>query len=257
MLGKINLNDYRYHYSSKGFCSIINQVIDIATLHNKTHGDFNVIVEDPQILKLFNNLNSPIGETYEAGVLFLENFFNGQIDNSFNAHTIPNYDSLKTKNNVLNKILKIKPEILEIFDKELRLLFNNEEYLGVQVRGTDKKNEIKEIPYGKIIEGIDAALNETNLKKLFLATDDIKYVNLIKTKYGNDMVIINESNTFSFDSKPIHFTNDRNKSNLEVLKDVYFLKNSSYLCYTYSNVGYLAMIMGFDKIKGFKILNNI
>lgn len=257
MVGKINLNDSRYKYGYKGFCSIINQVIDISLLHHKIHGNYNVDIEDPQILKFFDVLyKESYDEYYDTGTLFLNEFFNGNIDNSHNAHTTPNIDNLIIKNNTLNSILTLKDEILVNFEEVLKEKFDGEEYIGVQLRGTDKKNEISPVPDEKIIEGIDSILSETKLKRIFLATDDIKYVNLITERYG-DHITINEGNIFSMDSKPIHFTENKEKINLDVLFDVYFLKNSSYICYTYSNVGYLAMIMGINNIKGFKILNEV
>lgn len=258
MVGKINLNDNRYKYSYKGFCSIINQVIDIAILHNRLYGDYNVDIEDPQILALFNiKYNKPYIESYDVGVQFLDEFFNGNIDNTYNAHTIPNRENLLTKNKTLNSILELKSDIEIEFQKRLKELLKGQEFLGLQLRGTDKKVEIPETSDKKILKGIDDALSESKLEKIFLATDDIKYVNLITNTYGNEMVVINTSNTFSIDFNPIHTTEKREIINLDVLRDVYFLKNSSYICYTYSNVGYLAMIMGVNKIKDFKILNDL
>tara|TARA_R110001599_G_scaffold166503_1_gene355992 strand:+ start:5327 stop:6103 length:777 start_codon:yes stop_codon:yes gene_type:complete len=258
MVGKISLNDSRYKYHYKGFCSIINQIIDIAILHNKLYGDYNINIEDNQILSLFNvKTNNTSGETYDAGVRFLDEFFGGNIDNSNNAHTIPNQENLLVKNETLNSILEIKPEIEPEFKRKINELIGDEPFLGVQLRGTDKKKEIPETTNEKIIEGIDAALKETNLKKIFLATDDIKYVNLIVDTYGDEMVIINKDNIFSTDSIPIHITQKKHIININVLRDVYFLKHSSYICYTYSNVGYLAMIMGIKNIKNFKVLNKL
>lgn len=257
MVGKINLNDPRYNYHYKGFCSIVNQIIDIAILHNNRYGDYNVIVDDSQILRFFNQKNTFIGDEYDAGVLFLNEFFNGRIQNTFNAHTLPNYSDLKLKNTSLNNILELKSEVVKDFNRKLNELLGDEKYIGVQLRGTDKKNEIEETPDNKIIEGINTALGDSGLTKIFLATDDMKYVDLIRSNYSEDMVVINHDNTFSLDGKPIHTTFERNKINLDVLRDVYLLKNSTYLCYMYSNVSHLAMIMGVDTIKEFKLLNNL
>lgn len=258
MVGNVNFNDYRYRYDYKGFCSIVNQIIDIAGLHQKHHNNFNVIINEPQTLNLFNpKFNGNTEDSYDSSVFFLEEFFNGRIDNTYNAHTLANVDDLKRKKMILDSILEIKPELISQFEIELQNLMEGENFIGIQLRGTDKVTEISEAPIDNIFKHIDDVLNETKINKIFLATDDMKYLSAMTNRYGEDVVKYNTSNLFSHDSKPLHMTTNREKINLDVLRDVYFLKNSKYLCYTYSNVGYLALIMGIDNLQGFKNLNEI
>jgi len=259
MVGNINFNDSRYRYDYKGFCSIVNQIIDIAGLHQKNHKNFNVVINEPQTLKLFKpKFNGNTEYSYDSSVFFLEEFFNGRIDNTYNAHTLANIDDLKNKKLILDSILEIKQDIKSQFESELQNLLNGEEFIGIQLRGTDKVTEISEVPIDNIFKHIDEVLNETKINKIFLATDDMKYLSAMTNRYGEDVVKYNTTNLFSHDSKPLHTTiTNREKMNLFVLRDVYFLKNSKYLCYTYSNVGHLALIMGIHNLQGFKNLNEI
>lgn len=258
MEGRIHLNDGRFRYNYKGFCSILNQVIDLSQFHYETHGNLNVQIFDSQILEFFENKYHILDEnSYDVGLSFLDSYYNGTIDNTYNAHTKPITEILVKKNTILNSILYIKPSINDLIKHRFNKLLGERKYLGLQLRGTDKKTEIPEVSYEKILKGVDLALTESNLNTIFLSTDDIRYVELITKEYGNDMVVLNEDNTFSTNSTPIHLGGERSEVNFEVLRDVLFLKNSYYLCYTYSNVGYLSLIMGVNNIKNFKILNNI
>jgi hypothetical protein len=101
MVGNINFNDYRYRYDYKGFCSILNQIIDIAGLHKKHYDNFDVIITEHQTLNLFNPKFNYNGEgSYDASVFFLDEFFSGRIDNTYNAHTLANVEDLKYKKSI-------------------------------------------------------------------------------------------------------------------------------------------------------------
>jgi hypothetical protein len=142
---------------------------------------------------------------------FLEEFFNGRIDNTYNAHTLANIDDLKNKKLILDSILEIKQDIKSQFESELQNLLNGEEFIGIQLRGTDKVTEISEVPIDNIFKHIDEVLNETKIKKIFLATDDMKYLSAMTNRYGEDVVKYNTTNLFSHDSKPLHNNNNNNK----------------------------------------------
>ena len=132
MVGSINLHDGRFKYDYKGFCSIINQVIDLCDYHYSRYGNLNFIFNEHQMDKIFN----------------------------------------------------------------------------------------------------------------------------FKSRYG-DRVIFNNENIISNNDKPVHFNNDRNLINLQVINDVYILSKSKCLYYTFSNVSYFALILGFDNFLKTINLNNL
>jgi len=126
--------------------------------------------------------------------------------------------------------------------------------LGVQVRGTDKKNEIPEPSIDNIIQKIDRYFDMVDIQNIFLATDDIKYLNPIKERYGN-IVIYDDTIHISSDNAPLHNLPNRDIINEEVLSSVFILSNCSHFLYSFSNVSLLALIMGASNHKTILNLN--
>jgi len=180
-------------------------------------------------------------------------FLNNTTHNFFNAHTIVNKENLYLRKKVFDNILKPKLEILEE-SKRIKNQLNDFNVLGVQIRGTDKKNEIPPIPNDVIVKKIKDYIEKQNIKKIFLSTDDIKYVNLLTYEFG-DIIFYNKENTISHNGNPIHFSNEKESLNREVLTDVYVLSSCEHLLYCFSNVSFLALTLGVDKITNFKNLN--
>lgn len=255
MVGNINLYDKRFKYDYKGFCSIINQVIDLCDYHYKKHKNLNFVFDEPQMNKIFN-LNSFNGESsYDVGISFLNDFLNGLIYHEFNAHTECNYVDLKHKNFIFNSIAEIKEEYLKLFENNKQNYLSDSKYIGVQIRGTDKKIEIPQIPLSNIFKHIDNALTDLDYN-IFLATDDVYYLSNFIDRYG-ERVIYNHENVISNNSKPIHFNNNRELINLQVINDVYILSKAKYFYYTFSNVSYFTLILGVDNFLKTINLNTI
>ena len=141
----ITLQDPRFNYSYKGFCSIVCAIVDIALEHHSFYGNLNCSIHESQTLKLFDNLYDNEGIEYDTGSWWLDRFFGNQLSYSeYNAHTLANIENLKIKNQVLNSILQIKSNKVLQFDNTFNELGITDRTLGVQIRGTDKKNEVKE-----------------------------------------------------------------------------------------------------------------
>jgi len=255
MVGKLTLQDSRYNYPYKGFTSIVNQIIVLAKIHYDTYNNYDIIVEDSQILDIFENkyLLKELDHIYDVSPIFFDRFFSGFYDNDKNAHKLVDTDDLTKRNP--NNFLTIKPKHLDYFKKLRELYFKNDKILGVQIRGTDKSTELVRIPESNVIYHIDVALkSDTRLNKIFVATDDFTYLDLIINHYGTEMVIYNQENTISRDGQPLHTTNDRKRINLEVMSDVYLLSKCDYILYSFSNVSFLALSMIENRNK---ILTNI
>ena len=256
MVGKLNLNDTRFNYSHKGFTSIVNQIIELAKIHFDIYKNYNVIVEDYQLLDLFDNVYqiNPTDITYEVSPIFFDNFYNGFYNDAKTAHTLVNIEDLKTRNPF--NFLTIKNDILIKFEDTKKKYFGNDKILGVQIRGTDKQTELPKISIENVLNKIDEAFYEdTSLNKIFVATDEYIYLSAIINKYGYEKVIYNTNNTISYDGKPLHMSPNRNKINFEVMSDVYLLSRCDYILYSFSNVSFLALSMVNDYNKPFKNLN--
>jgi hypothetical protein len=251
----ITLQDPRFNYPYKGFCSIVCAVIDIAMEHYFVYGNLNCSVREPQILKLFNSTYEGSGPEYDAGFWWLNRFFNQELYQSeYNAHTIANIDNLKLKNKVYNSILQIKSEKNKVFEKKFENLGISDKTLGIQIRGTDKKNEIPEPDIDVIGKKIDHYFDSADIENIFLATDDLKYLNLIKERYGN-IVLYDDTIQISSDDTPLHNLPNRDLANEEVLSSVYILSRCSHFLYSFSNVSLLALIMGANNFQTIMNLN--
>lgn len=251
----ITLQDQRFNYSYKGFCSILCAIIDIAMEHYFVYGNLNCRVYESQTLKLFDNIYEDNSQEYDAGSWWLDRFFNQQLHQTeYNAHTIANIDNLKLKNKVYSGVLQIKSEKNKVFEKKFQNLGISDKTLGIQIRGTDKKTEIPEPSSDVICKKIDYYFDNTNVENIFLATDDLKYLNLIKQRYG-DIVVYDDTIQISSDDTPLHNLPNRDLVNEEVLSSVYILSRCSHFLYSFSNVSLLALIMGANDFQTIMNLN--
>ncbi|RPI62789.1 MAG: hypothetical protein EHM44_06250 [Ignavibacteriales bacterium] len=255
MQAYINLQDSRFNYSYKGFCSLVCAVIDIALENYRVNDNLNCFVSDGQILKLFDNICDVSEIQYDASSWWLDRFFSGQLhDLEYNAHTIANLDNLKLKKKVLDSILKIKPEKNIQFNQKYLNLGITSETLAVQIRGTDKKNEIPEPNIDVIISKIDSYFNSGKVKNIFLSTDDKKYLDLILEKY-QELVVYDDKINVSSNGIPLHSLPERDIINEEVLSSVYLLSRCGHFLYSFSNVSLLALILGVNNFKSIINLN--
>jgi hypothetical protein len=250
--GYISYSDPRFNYQYKGFCSIVCGIIDISLEHYIVNNDFEIKINEPQTLRLFDNISPKTNKTYDAGSWWLERYFSNQIyQPEYNAHTPSNIDNLKIKNKVYNQILKIKDEYLEAFEIKRKNYNIDGNTLGVQIRGTDKKTELPEIKIENIYSMIDSNIKE----KIFVATDDKSYLDALIERYGN-RIVYDSSVTISNNKEPLHLsTCDRPKINEEVLSNVYLLSCCGSFLYSFSNVSLLALIMGVYNFETFYHLN--
>ena len=172
----------------------------------------------------------------------------------YNAHTIADVENLKLKNKVFTSVLKIKEDKEEKFKQKFIDLGITEKTLGIQIRGTDKKTEVPEPNFDTIVEKIDDKFNHLDIHNIFLATDDMKYLNLMKERYG-DLVLYDNTIHISLDGLPLHKSHNRKLVNEEVLSSVYILSKCRHFMYSFSNVSLLALIMGADHHQTISNLN--
>ena len=250
--GYISYSDPRFNYPYKGFCSIVCGIIDMALEHYVEKDNFNIEVSESQTLNLFDNISPKTNKIYDVGSWWLERYFSNQIyQGEYNAHTPANIDNLKIKNNVYTNILKIKDEYLEKFEKKKIELGIDKDTLGIQIRGTDKKQELPEIQIESIFNSIDS----TQKEKIFVATDDRYYLDSLLNRYGS-RIIYDDSLQISSGSQSIHHNCfNRSQVNIEVLSSVYLLSNCKYFLYSFSNVSLLALILGVNNFQFIDYLN--
>lgn len=251
--GYISYSDSRFNYSYKGFCSIVCGIIDMSMDHYISNGDYNLVLDEPQTLNFFENISPRTEKTYDLGEVWLEKFFSEKLHHSkYNAHTPANLKILKLKNRVFSNVLKLKDEYLERFERKRDHYQIDKNTLGVQIRGTDKKDELPEIQLERIYKLIDENLKE----KIFVATDDRFYLDALQRRYGS-RVIYDESVSISENRQPLHFNpSNRSQINEEVLSNVYLLSFCGIFLYSFSNVSHLALILGAYNFEGIHHLNS-
>jgi len=250
--GYISYSDPRFNYPYKGFCSIVCGIIDMALEHYIINDNFNIEISETQTLSLFDNISPKTTQAYDVGSWWLERYFSNQIyQGQYNAHTPANLNNLKIKNKVYNHILKIKDEYLDKFETKRLELGIDENTLGIQIRGTDKKQEIPEIEIQNIFNLIDGVKKE----KIFVATDDKYYLDGLLTRYGG-RIVYDDSLQISSGSQSIHHNCfNRSQINEEVLSSVYLLSKCSHFLYSFSNVSLLSLIMGVNNFQFVNYLN--
>ena len=250
--GYISYSDPRFNYPYKGFCSIVCGIIDMALEHYIVNNNLNIEVAESQILNLFDNISEKTNKSYNVGSWWLERYFSNQIyQGQYNAHTPANIDNLKIKNKVYNNILKIKDEYVEKFENKKVDLGIDKDTLGIQIRGTDKKEELPEIK----IETIFNLIDFNHKEKIFVATDDKYYLNCLLDRYGSK-IIYDDTLQISGGSRSIHHNcTNRSQVNEEVLSSVYLLSKCSHFLYSFSNVSLLALIIGINDFKSVDYLN--
>jgi hypothetical protein len=144
---------------------------------------------------------------------------------------------------ILQNILSIKKEKLLKFDNKYKSIGITDRTLAVQIRGTDKNTEIEEPDIDNIIHKIDSYFESDLIDNIFLATDDIKFFDKLKSHYG-DLLLYDNEVRMSDDGTPLHRLPDRDVVNEEVLSNVYILSRCKHFLYSFSNVSLLALIMG-------------
>ena len=231
-----------------GFCCWFNIHINIIKHHEDLYNNYEVLFEDPENEKIFN-IKKPQFDlttyTNDIGQEYHRSMINGSIDNYSNAHTIcdeSRLPKLKQKNRIFNEFFSLKNLSLYV-EEENKYLTNKT--LGIHIRGTDTDAMGRYNNEQNIFSHIEYMLNNHEIDNIFLATDDIRYQNLLIEKYGQIVKYKNDK-TISHDGKIYIYVEDRSDLNQEVMIDVYLLSKCKYLLYSFSNVSYLALTMGIE-----------
>lgn len=251
-VGVVNLNDGRFNYHYKGFTSIINQVVELCLYHYEKNKNLNINVSDHRIENFFNlsKIDYSNDNFYTVSDNYLSEFLiSGHFKfPNYNAHNVVSEKDVELRNFIFTKIFTLKNDII----------FDNKNFdIGIQIRGTDKINELPEITKERVIEKINFILQQTpNAKNIFVSTDEYKYKKIIDDAYGKNLNIVYYDNITSYDGTPIHFNNDKKNIDFEVLRDVYMLSKCENLIYCYSNVSLLAIMLNNNKFKNKLLLND-
>lgn len=226
-----------------GFGAILNSAINALEFQVHVLRSHNVQVKVREISQQFIVRNSHKDASSRQD---LEKVIqDAEYSSPSNAHAINEIEHLKRKSEIFHYFFKFRNlEELE----ELRREFITDRTLGVHLRGTDKNGEVAPPSPELILRNIREIVEVGQITNIFLATDDIKYRNLLQNEFG-DLIRTLPSHEISKNGKPIHFRVFRRKLNREVLEDIYLLSHCPYLIYSYSNVSYLSLVIGISRFK--------
>ncbi len=168
------------------------------------------------------------------------------------------YDKLSFDHKkIFYKFVKIKKSLINEKNNFIKKNFKNKKILGIHFRGTDQKTAQRHpLPATKkqIINLIDSLDKKHNYDKIFLATEEKDYYDLLKKRYPNlihySKHYTKKRNIFFEDRKGIRFQLGK-----EVIIDMMLLSNVDHLIGVRSNVVLAAKYFSKKKIKYFEIKN--
>ncbi len=140
-------------------------------------------------------------------------------------------------NYLIQKYIKIKPYVQRLVDNFYNAHLTNTFLIGIHYRGTDKSSEAAPVSYEKVLNVLQNRIRALNGKsyKIFVATDDQNFLNVIKSKHNN---LYYTDGVRSSNGAPLHINTSYShfKQGLECLIDVLLLARCNVLIRTASNM---------------------
>lgn len=236
---------YRTPYEA-GFFSNYKHV----AMHLKAiEGTGLIPVVDFKNFKTFYNVETPINGTENAWEYYFEQISSYSLDEVYQSKHVlfcggkfPYHVasmSEKEYGDYCNKILNVKEDVLDAVSKYDEI-FSNNKVMGIHFRGKDL-NIFPGHPFGATEEQMfkytDEIIKKYDITKIFLATNEQKYLESYVKKYGEmvfsaDIYRIATVNEFNINPRENH----RYLLGKEVLIDFMLLLKCQGLLYTRSNI---------------------
>ena len=135
---------------------------------------------------------------------------------------------------LINRYIKIKPEILAEVECFASKFFLNKKIIGVHYRGSDKWLEANYIGYDSVIDAVMKVASQEDCL-IFVATDEKQFLDKMVQVFHERVVFTNSQR--SEDGKPLHYhTTSPYMQGREALIDTLLLAKSEVLFRTNSNL---------------------
>lgn len=190
-------------------------------------GSMNV-VRFKDVYRIFAEcINGPSGQSYQVSDEYIE-----------------------IMSEIMQKYIRMNPFIESKILNEIDMLLSQKKTLGIHIRGTDFNKQFNNHPKGvaplDYFRYIDEAYKINNYQQIFIATDDILYLNIFKEKYGSLIVQYND-NFRSSDDVSVAFSESKRYNHkfmlgYEVLRDMVTLSKCNALISGLSQVSICARI---------------
>lgn len=146
---------------------------------------------------------------------------------------------LQRAHELIQKYIRIKPEVQKKIDALYAEEFEGRTVIGVHYRGTDKKSEAPKVSFEEVYWKVDELVRDLPNVRIFVATDDAKFFAFMKEKYPEDVVFGLDA-LRSENGKPIHFSEKKQnyRKGLEAVLDALLLSKCQHLVKTASNLSH-------------------
>lgn len=271
--GKINKNKTFYvinRFPGGGMFSNLNFVIHHLYIADK-FGFIPII--DMENFPTFYNEKSKINNSYNSWDYYFEkiNKYNlKEVYKSANVILINNktykckyfdgYNNLGPEHKkILNKYIKFKQDIIHESKNFINKNFTNKKILGVHFRGTDQKTQERH-PYPATIPQMEkkiySLLDSKKFDKVFLVTEEKKYLNYFKNKISEKLLytksyVSKNKNIFEQSTRNRH----RYKIGRENIINMICLSTTDHILSVSSNLADAATFFSKKKIPNTKIEN--
>jgi hypothetical protein len=165
----------------------------------------------------------------------------------------------KSLKKMFDKYIKIKPYIQKRVDVFIKKNFINHRVSGIHLRGTDQKiaaGHANPPTVYQVINIIDSKLRNKKVDKFFLLTEELKYYQILKKKYGDLICCYNFFRENSVDKfSTSKRKNHRNRLGLENLIEAITLSKCREIVFCETNISLFAIFYSNFKIKKIHINN--
>ena len=137
---------------------------------------------------------------------------------------------------IIEKHIRLKPLIQHKIEAFYNKYMAGHKTIGIHLRGTDKKNEVKPVKTETILEDANAFARQFDSCQFLVATDEERLLNLAKQRLNGKVIYYDAQR--SQDGKPIHYNNKQQKALLgeEVIIEAYLLSHTDLFLHTCSSV---------------------
>ena len=230
-------------------------VIDLENFYNRYNEKSAVFGEKNSWLYYFKPVSKyTLNEVYQSQNVLITNGF-------FSKNMKKNYHSDKNLIRIFKKYIKIKKKFLKSANYYEKENFLNKKVLGVHLRGTDRKTTTNH-PFPPTItqmyQLIDDAINKYKFNKIFLITDQEKYLKLFQIKYKNLLCFRKE--TFRSNQSKIFDLKVRKNHRYEIgrdnIEEMLILSKLEYLICTTSNLSQASCLISKNNINYMEVEEN-
>ena len=247
------------------FSNLLYVICQLQYAHNKGM----VPVVDMQNFPTYYNQKKNIKNIKNLWELYfnqVSNYSLKEVYQSKNVYFSPskyNFFLNKYKNKSLKKIfdkyIKIKPHIMKEVNNFVKKNFVTKKIVGIHFRGTDQKISARHShppTLYQITSLIDGMLKKNKELIFFLLTEELKYYQILKKKYGNLICSLDSFRANSvIDFSTSKRKNHRNKLGLESLIEAIVLSRCNTIIYCETNISLFSIFFSNFKIKKIHINN--